>query len=81
MHTRLIDPRNVDGEVPEPVYRVYFTEANATVREIRVTGARDITEVIAWAKNDAHGIPFTVYCEHPSAVNSHKVTLSVLYSQ
>lgn len=81
MDTNLVDPRNVDGEVEKPVYRAYFSESDSIEREIRITEARDVFEVVEWAKQDARSTPFKVYCEHPSAYNSGKVTLELLFSQ
>ena len=81
MHTSSVDPRDVDAEVTTPVYRVYFAETETMVDEIRITGARDVLEVVDWAERDARGVPFTVYCEHPSPFNPGKVTLQLLLSR
>lgn len=81
MQTRPIDPRDVDGEVEATVYRVYFSDSETSEREVRVTEARNVVEVIEWAKSDARSTPFKVYCEHPSAFNRGKVTLDLLFSR
>ncbi|ROQ15457.1 hypothetical protein EDF54_0320 [Rathayibacter sp. PhB93] len=81
MHISPVDPRDVDAEVTMPVYRVYFAETETRVDEIRITGARDVFEVVDWAERDARGVPFTVYCEHPSPFNPGKVTLQLLLSR
>ncbi|MCJ1674727.1 MULTISPECIES: hypothetical protein [unclassified Rathayibacter] len=81
MKTHLVDPRNVDGEVDNPVYRVYSTEAETIEEEIRFIEARDVLEVIEWAERDARGLPFRLYLEHPSAFNSGKATLELLFSR
>lgn len=79
MYAKLVDPTDVDCEVQDTVYRVYFIEADMTEREMRLTEAKNVVEVINWAVNNSDDEPFTVYCEHPSDLNPGKMTLERLY--
>jgi len=45
----LVDPRGADGEVLKPVHRVYFSDSETAQREVRITDAQDIIEVLRWA--------------------------------
>ena len=61
MDVKPVDPRDVEGEDRDPVYRVYFWESTAppgaadperyamAAAEHRLTGAEDVQEVLAWA--------------------------------
>lgn len=74
---RPIDPRSVFDVVPEPAYRVIFWGQvpvgsvpdgdlpGFVAEELRIEGARDVTEVLAWAKTNARGRTAQVYVEHP----------------
>lgn len=69
MQITSIDPRDQRWEIDEPVYRVYFADGpkdpsrSVAIFEKRITGARSVTEVIAWADND--GREYTLWVEVP----------------
>lgn len=55
MDVRAVDPRDVRWEVDSPAYRVYFWTGPTMheSRDFELTGADDIHEVLAWAKENA----------------------------
>ena len=50
VHARQVDPRDVNVEVDEPTFRVYFWRSAPSLacREFEVTGG-DVDDVIGWA--------------------------------
>lgn len=54
VQAREVDPRDVNVEVDEPTFRVYFwrTAPSLACREFEVTGG-DVDDVIGWADNNA----------------------------
>jgi hypothetical protein len=77
MIIELVDPRDVQHEVDQPVYRVYFWNRPAPpsgvptqdlaypCEEYRLQGALDVHEVVRWAT--ATAVPeqtFVIYAEH-----------------
>jgi hypothetical protein len=71
MDVRQVDPRDIGWQIDSPAYRVYFWEepqARPAVpeslvmwqsNEFELTGADDVTQVLAWAK--ATGNPGSTY--------------------
>lgn len=72
-----VDPRDIEWEVEQPVYRVYFWHQPPAppgvsqehmgyhCDEHRLTGARDVHEVLRWANDTARPEQsFTLYVEH-----------------
>jgi hypothetical protein len=72
-----VDPRDIEWEVDQPVYRVYFWHqppAPPGIRqqdvmyhcdENRISGARDVHEVLDWATSTARPEQaFVLYVEH-----------------
>lgn len=68
-----VDPRDIEWELDCPVYRVYFWSQPAGgaapamyhAEEHRITGARDVHDVIAWATDKSRPDQvFTLYVEH-----------------
>lgn len=53
VHARQVDPRDVNVEVDEPTFRVYFwrTGPSLACREFELTGG-DIDDVTAWADSN-----------------------------
>lgn len=77
MRADLVDPRDVEWEQPNPVYRVYFWHRPPPpagipaervmwhCNEQRLTGAKDVHEVIAWAIEQLPaGDHYVLYVEH-----------------
>lgn len=56
-----IDPRDVRFEIDEPDYRVYFFEPDGRSDEYHLTGARDVADVLDWAKANADDRTYVVY--------------------
>jgi len=56
-----IDPRDVRFELNEPDYRVYFFEPDGRSDEYHLTEARDVAEVLAWAKANVGDRTYAVY--------------------
>lgn len=74
-----VDPRDIEWEVDQPVYRVYFWHQPPAppgvaqehmgyhCHEHRLTGADDVHEVLRWATDTAQPEQsFTLYVEHDS---------------
>lgn len=72
-----VDPRDIEWEVDQPVYRVYYWHQPPAPRGIaqsdvmyhceehRVSGARDLDEVLDWARSTARPEQtFVLYVEH-----------------
>jgi hypothetical protein len=67
VHAAPVDPRDCVWEDDQPVYRVYFRHqpgvpagrtdpaAMCACRELRVTDAVDVLEVLAWAERESRG--------------------------
>jgi len=72
MEVRSIDPRDVEREVSEPRYRVYFwSQRNTgklawTSQEWELTAAADVGEALEWAKENASGRSFVMYVVVPA---------------
>jgi hypothetical protein len=72
MEVRTIDPRDVEREVSEPKYRVYFwsqrniDELAWTSEEWELTAAADVGEALGWAKENASGRSFVMYVVVPA---------------
>jgi hypothetical protein len=64
VHIEGIDPRDTRWERNEPAYRVYFWDGNRVwaSTEWRLTET-DVPEVLAWARDNAHGRRITVWIE------------------
>lgn len=62
-----VDPRDVSWEVEDPAYRVYFHGRAGHADEWRVTGARSVNEVVAWANERADGRSYVLYVEVKTA--------------
>jgi hypothetical protein len=73
MEVRLVDPRDTDWEIVQPMFRVYFWEpqpappgvpkesAGYRSTEFEVSGV-DVSEVLAWAEtNTPSGATRTIY--------------------
>jgi hypothetical protein len=56
-----IDPRDVRYELDEPHYRVHFIEPVGSSDEYHRAGARDVAEVLDWAKANAGDRTYVVY--------------------
>jgi hypothetical protein len=55
MDVQGVDPRDIEIEVPDPIYRVYFWNADRSHSwEYELTGAASIYEVIDWAREHAN---------------------------
>ena len=63
MRAEPIDPRDIRWERDEVAYRVYFWRGAGTSDEWRVTEA-DVSEVLAWARENAQGRRITMWVEH-----------------
>ncbi|MGA4850376.1 hypothetical protein ACOBQB_30575 [Streptomyces sp. G5(2025)] len=64
MQIRGIDPRDTSWEQDHATYRVYFWDrSDQSADEYEVSGAADVEEVLAWAKEHAaeHGCTYTVH--------------------
>jgi hypothetical protein len=73
-----VDPRDIEWEVDQPIYRVYFWHHPLALLgwtpqqhmgyhcdEYRVRDAKDVHEVLAWAQTTARPEQtITVYVEH-----------------
>jgi hypothetical protein len=72
-----VDPRHIEWEDDQPVYRVYFwhqppappdvpqSSMGYHCDEYRLRGARDVREVLDWATSNARPEQtFTLYVEH-----------------
>jgi hypothetical protein len=77
MEVRSLDPRDVEREVSEPRYRVYFwSQRNTdqrdtdkpgwTSQEWELTAAADVGEALEWAKENASGRSFVMYVVVPA---------------
>lgn len=77
MIIELVDPRDIEQEVDQPVYRIYFWHRPAPTpgdarqgmayhcEEYRLEDALDVDEVIKWATARARPEQtFTLYAEH-----------------
>lgn len=77
MIIELVDPRGIEHEVDQPVYRVYFWHRPAAIpgvaqedmayhcEEYRLEGASDVHEVISWATMRARPEQtYILYVEH-----------------
>ncbi|GIT78490.1 hypothetical protein LLS1_01590 [Leifsonia sp. LS1] len=62
-----VDPRDVSWEVEDPAYRVYFHGPAGRADEWRVTDARSVNEVVAWANERADGRSYVLYVEVKTA--------------
>ncbi|MCS6521319.1 hypothetical protein [Curtobacterium citreum] len=62
-----VDPRDVQVEVDDPVYRVYFTDEGGASDEYRLTGATDVREVLRWGTANAAGRSFQLFVETDGA--------------
>jgi hypothetical protein len=75
-----VDPRDIEWEVNQPVYRVYFWHQPAAppgvaqevvmfhIDEFRLIDAVDVGEVLAWAQGECRADQtFTLYVEHRHA--------------
>ena len=73
----LVDPRDIEWEVDQPAYRVYFWHQPAAPPgvaqelvmfhsdEYRLSDVVDVGEVLAWARGKARADQtFTLYVEH-----------------
>ncbi|RJK95912.1 hypothetical protein D5H78_09940 [Vallicoccus soli] len=76
MHAAPVDPRDTCWEVDSPAFRVYFwqqptpvSQASApelagwSLEEWRLTGPRDVNEVIAWAELHRGDRSYTLHVE------------------
>jgi hypothetical protein len=69
MQAQPIDPRDTDVEITAPTYRVSFwkrqgdqLDAGFACKEYEVTDARDVDEVLEWARpNAGDGRTFNAY--------------------
>ena len=53
MDVTLIDPRDATGEVDSPTYRVEIVSRDRSrIDTWRISGARDVGEVLAWAESE-----------------------------
>lgn len=72
MEVRTIDPRDVEREVREPEYRVYFWSRRGPDKlawaseEWELTTAAHVGEVLEWAKENANGRAFVIYAVVPA---------------
>lgn len=72
MEARTIDPRDIEREVSEPSYRVYFWSQLNTDKlawaseEWELTAAADVGEALEWAKENASGRSFVMYVVVPA---------------
>ena len=55
-----VDPRDRGWEVDEPIYRVYFHDANGASDEYEVSGA-DVRSVIEWADGESGDRTYVLY--------------------
>ena len=56
LNVRSVDPRDIDSEVTDPTYRVYFWrryDGGYASRECEVSGADNVLAVLAWADENA----------------------------
>ncbi|MGJ3188928.1 hypothetical protein [Paenarthrobacter sp. FR1] len=63
MKSRTVDPRYVNRVDLEPSYRVDFWTAAGVAEEWQLTEVADVTEVLAWAEEQADGRAFVLYAE------------------
>ncbi|UNX53831.1 hypothetical protein MF406_12690 [Georgenia sp. TF02-10] len=80
LHAEMVDPRYVNTEVDDPVYRVDFWSTTwpdswpreddvpddargLFTEEWRVTGARSVHEVVAWAETNGGGREYVLGVE------------------
>jgi hypothetical protein len=72
-----VDPRDIEWEVEQPIYRVYYwhqppappgirqSDVMYHCEEHRISGASDVNEVLAWARSTARPEQtFVLYVEH-----------------
>lgn len=86
LHAELVDPRYVTAEENEPTYRVDFwtytrpelaaQERGLATEEWRVSGARDVHEVIAWADQHSSGRQYVLSAEFRQEQGTGLVRLS-----
>ena len=62
MRAEPVDPRDIEWERDEVAYRVYFWRGTSSY-EWRVTEA-DVSEILAWAHENADGRRITMWVEH-----------------
>lgn len=80
MDVSQVDPRTSHGSNSSPVYRVYFWRSydsddshhlpgsppSLESDEYRITGARDIFQVLSWVNSESRGRAFQLFVEGDS---------------
>lgn len=72
MEVRTVDPRDIEREVSEPTYRVYFwsqrgpDELAWASEEWELTTAAHVGEALEWARDNANGRTFVMYVVVPA---------------
>ena len=82
---RGVDPRRAGWEVTPTAYHVYFWGSAgdgvmlaggtqmASSDEYEVSGARDVTDVLEWARQNARGRTFTIYAAVENVLTDHGI--------
>ncbi len=67
MEVRRVDPRDIDGQIDAPTYRVYFWKRPEEPRggylssEYELREVADVHEVLDWAEANRGDSTFTIY--------------------
>ncbi|MFT3876150.1 MAG: hypothetical protein QM708_07000 [Propioniciclava sp.] len=71
-----VDPRDVNWEDLHPVFRVYFTEADGSTDEWRISQAGSVEKVLTWAERESDARAQTIYVEVRGAMETGLVCIA-----